>query len=98
MVPAVCLQPSNESNNNEPFSIPAFQLFSKDRLSMNAPLPENNDIHDTFANNFDSLDPWSTEVYYAIEDYLDEMGDGVNLKRGKKVNVNANNDSKKFIF
>ena len=95
-MPAICLQPANETNNGEPFSIPAFELFSIDRSDINDAnnTPENNNydtknINNSYENpnNFNNFDPWSTEVYYAIEDYTDEIGDGVNLKRGKQVNV-----------
>ena len=38
------MQPANETNNSEPFSIPAFELFSIDRSDIN-------DANNTLENN-----------------------------------------------
>ena len=39
-------------------------------------------------SDFDSFqEEHNADIYYAIEDYTDEVGDGVNLKKGKKVAV-----------
>ena len=107
VVPAVCLQPVNETNINssDTFSIPAFELFPSLDLSNNSFEPVQNfqynfnatnsiqDNHNQGASQptINQVSTDLSQVYYAIEDYVDEVGDGVNLTRGKKVVV-----SKKF--
>ena len=108
MVPAVYIQPVNETNIPNPMfetNISAFDLFPSfhfdnivepvvnNQNKFNAtPITHDNENKTRFsvstAQEFNSFDDFS-DIYYAIEDYVDEVGDGVNLKRGVKVIVSS---------
>lgn len=97
VVPAVCLEKFSAASLNEPFkySVNPWELFGAKmensiQFSNSQNLPPRSDLDETTSistDNFNSLAQKQDDIYYVMEDYLDPVGDCLNLKKGQKVRV-----------
>jgi hypothetical protein len=67
---------NNQFDSNQNSGSNIIRNYNENQAEIFAPIAQD-------SKNFENF----SDIYYAIEDFVDEVGDGVNLKRGKKVFV-----------
>ena len=81
--------PINTAFTNDTQSIDSFTTYD----SFNDNNYESQQQEQTNSFDYNQNQNYSSdlnEIYYALDDYIDEVGDGVNLTKGKRVTVNKN--------